>query len=77
MPLNTAQAENAVLALLDDMATRADATIADAQQTRRDFARALVAAMADLIRTGTVTGTTVTPVAGVPTPGTIVTAVIS
>ena len=55
--LNTALAETAVLALLDDMATRNDQTAADAQQTRRDFAHQLVAAVAGLIRTGTVSTT--------------------
>ncbi len=53
MPLNTEQAELAVLALLDDMAGRTE----DAVQARRDFARDLVSTVATLIRTGTVTTT--------------------
>ncbi len=54
--LDTATAETQVLALLDEMATRTD----NPAQARRDFARALVAAVAGLIRTGTVTGTVTT-----------------
>lgn len=53
MPLNTNAAEAAVLAILDDQATRLD----DPARARRDFARDIVAAVADLIRTGTVTTT--------------------
>ena len=51
--LNTQAAEAAVLRLLDDQATRT----ANPAQARRDFARDLVAAIAALIRTGTVSGT--------------------
>jgi hypothetical protein len=57
MALNTAQAEAAVVALLTDMSTRIDNTAAGAQQARRDYARDLVAAVATLIRSGTVSGT--------------------
>lgn len=51
--MNTNAAEAAVLAILDDQATRTD----DPRRSRMDFARDLVAAMADLIRSGTVTTT--------------------
>lgn len=73
MPLNTTQAENQVLALLDDMATRT----ADPDRARRDFARQLVGIMAAMVRTATITGTVTTTVAGTPTIGTITTATIS
>jgi len=73
MPLNTVQAENDVLALLDDMAARTD----NPQQSRRDYARELVRIMADMMRSGNVTGTVTTAVLGTPTIGTITTATIS
>jgi|GEM_PF-3118980 len=52
MALNTTQAENAVLALLDDMASRDT----DDAQARRDYARELVGIMATLIRSASGTG---------------------
>lgn len=51
MPLNTNAAEAAVLAILDDQATRTD----DPVRARMAFARDIVTVIADLIRTGTVT----------------------
>ena len=77
MALNTAQAETDVLALLDTMALRVDRTAADAQQTRRDYARLLVAAVAGLIRTGTVTGTVTTAGSATTQTGTITASAIS
>ena len=71
--LNTAQAETAVLAILDELATRTD----NPAQARRDFAHQLVAAIAGLIRTGTVTGTVTTTGTAVAQTGTITTATIS
>ena len=58
--LDTATAETAVEALLADMDTRRDSTAAGRQQARRDYARGLVAVMADLVRSGTVTGNVTT-----------------
>lgn len=52
MALNTIQAENDVLALMDDMAGRDD----DPAQARRDYARGMVRVMADLIRSASGTG---------------------
>jgi len=54
--LNTNAAEAQILAILDDQATRLDRP----EKARQDFARDLVAVMADLIRSGTVTGTVAT-----------------
>ena len=71
--LNTDQAETAVLALLDDMATRTD----NPAKARRDFARQLVAAIAGLIRTATVTGTVTTTGSAAAQTGTITTATVS
>ncbi len=53
MPLNTPQLQADILAVLDDMATR----IADPEQARKDFALQLASAIADHIKTGTVTTT--------------------
>ncbi len=47
--LDTATAEAAIVALLDDLAARTD----NPAQARRDFARDLVAAVAALLRTAT------------------------
>ncbi|GAA4349780.1 hypothetical protein GCM10023185_06780 [Hymenobacter saemangeumensis] len=73
MALNTTRAETAVLALLDDMASRTD----NPAQARRDFARQLVATVADLIRSGTVTGTVATTGTAAAQTGTITSATIS
>ncbi|MDO7877386.1 hypothetical protein Q5H93_21775 [Hymenobacter sp. ASUV-10] len=73
MALNTAQAETDVLALLDDMAARTT----DPGQSRRDYARELVRIMADMMRTGTVTGTVTTTGSATTQTGTITTATIS
>ncbi len=54
--LNTNVAEAQLLAILDDQATRLDKPA----KARQDFARDLVRVMADLIRSGTVTGTVAT-----------------
>lgn len=51
--LDTNTAEAAVMALLDDQATRLD----NPAKARMDFARDIVAAVAALIRSATVTGT--------------------
>ncbi|AWM31365.1 hypothetical protein [Hymenobacter nivis] len=51
--LDTNTAEAAVMALLEDQATRLD----NPAKARMDFARDIVAAFAALIRSGTVTGT--------------------
>ena len=53
MPLNTPQLETAILALLDDMATRTT----DPAQARQDFAQQLATAITAHIQTGTVTTT--------------------
>jgi hypothetical protein len=58
--LNTTAAEAAVLAILDDQATRLD----DPRRSRMDFARDLVAVMADLIRSASLTGTAPVTTAG-------------
>ena len=71
--LNTVQAETAVVALLEEMATRTD----NPAQARRDFARQLVAAIACLIRTATVNGTVTTTGTATAQTGTITTATIS
>lgn len=75
--LNTAQAETAVLTLLDNMATRTDSTPAGLQAARQDFAHGLVAAIAGLIRTGTVTGTVSTTGTAAAQAGTITTSTIA
>ncbi len=54
--LNTNVAEARLLAILDDQATRLD----HPAKARQDLARDLVGVMADLIRSGTVTGTVAT-----------------
>ncbi|QKG57011.1 hypothetical protein GKZ68_10455 [Hymenobacter sp. BRD128] len=54
--LDTIAAEKAVFDLLTDQATRTDHYV----KARQDFAHELVAVMADLIRSGTVTGTVTT-----------------
>lgn len=75
--LDTTTAENKVLTLLNDMATRNDQTAAEAQQTRRDYAHQLVGILAELMRSGTVTGTvSTTGPAGAQT-GTILTSKIA
>lgn len=75
--LDTATAEAAVEALLADMDTRRDSTVAGRQQARRDYAHELVSIMATLMRSGSVTGTVSTTGTAAAQTGTITTAKIS
>lgn len=71
--LDTAAAEAAVFDLLTDQATRLDNPV----RARMDFARDLVAAMADLMRSGTVAGPVTTTGTAAAQTGTLTNGVIS